>query len=320
MLRCAILNDYQRVALACADWSRLADRVEIVVFDEAFASNDAAVAALAGFDILVVMRERTGLGADVLDQLPRLKLVVTGGMRNAAIDLAAAGRRGIVVSGTELPSISTAELVWGLLIALMRHLPQEMANLRAGGRWQQTVGRELNGSRLGIIGLGRLGTPVAKVALAFGMTVSAWSRSLTAERCAAAGVELAPSLAALLESSDAVTIHVPLSPVSRGLIGRAELARMKPTAFLVNTSRGPIVDEAALIEALERGSIAGAGLDVFDVEPLPQDHVFRRLPNVVATPHLGYVTEETYRAYYVRAVENIEAWLAGKPLRMLTAG
>jgi phosphoglycerate dehydrogenase-like enzyme len=318
MMKCAILNDYQRVALGFADWSVLDGRLEIVVFDHAFASPDDTVSALEGFDVLVVMRERTWLGVDVLERLPNLKLIVTGGMRNAAIDLAAAARRGIVVSGTEMPSIATSELVWALLLSLLRHLPVETANLRAGGRWQLTVGRELSGSRLGIVGLGRLGTPVSKVALAFGMTVSAWSRNLTAERCAAVGVEHAGSLEALLESADAVTIHVPLTAASRGLIGRNEVARMKRSALLINTSRGPIVDEAALVEALETGGIAGAGLDVFDVEPLPQGHPFRRLPNVVATPHLGYVTEETFRAYYGRAIEGIEAWLAGTPVRRLT--
>ena len=263
------------------------------------------------------MRERTPFDRALFERLPKLKLLVTTGMRNAAIDMKAAAERGVIVCGTGLSPSPTAELTWGLIQALLRHIPAEYENLKHGGKWQLTVGRELAGARLGIIGLGRLGLRVARVGLAFDMKVSAWSKNLTPERCAEVGVQHAGSLDELLRSSDIVTIHLVLSDRTRGLIGARELGLMKPTALLINTSRGPVVDEAALIAALKERRIAGAGLDVFDHEPLPPGHAFRTLGNVVATPHLGYVTEETYRICYGEAVENIAAWLAGKPIRVI---
>jgi phosphoglycerate dehydrogenase-like enzyme len=263
------------------------------------------------------MRERTPFDRAMFEKLPDLKLLITTGLRNAAIDLKAAAERNIPVCGTESSAVATAELTWGLIFALMRHIPAEVQNFHQGG-WQRTVGREVFGRRLGVIGLGKLGSRVAKAGLAFGMKVSAWSQNLTPERCNEAGVEHAGSLDALLQSSDIVTIHLVLSERTRGLLGARELALMKPDALLVNTSRGPIVDEKALITALTTKGIGGVGLDVFDREPLPANHAFRRFENVVATPHLGYVTEEAYRLFYGQSVENIEAWLAGKLVRVVS--
>ena len=316
MLRCAILDDYQQVALNMADWSRLAGRVEVRAFSEHFADPDALVAALEPFEIVVAMRERTPFPAQVLERLPRLRLLVTTGQRNAAIDVDAAVRRGIVVSGTRGRSEPTAELTWALILAWARHLVQENEAFRKGGPWQQTIGVDLYGKRLGVVGLGRIGSRVARVGLAFGMDVVAWSPHLSPERAAEVGVQ-ALSKEELFATSDFVTIHLVLGPTTRGLIGEADLRRMRPTAFLVNTSRAPIVDGDALIRALTEGWIAGAGLDVYDVEPLPADHILRRLPNVLATPHLGYVSEATYRLFFGDVVEDIDAFLAGKPIRVM---
>jgi phosphoglycerate dehydrogenase-like enzyme len=316
-LRCAILDDYQNVALTIADWTPLAGRVDMQVFNRHFATDDELVAAIGDCAIVVAMRERTPFTRDLLARLPSLELLVTTGMRNASIDVAAAADCGIVVCGTPATGQPAAELTWALILALLRHLPQEGAALRAGGPWQSTLGHDLGGKTLGVVGLGKLGTRVAAVAKAFDMKVTAWSPNLTAERCSAAGVAFAGSLDALLDASDIVTLHLVLSARTQGLIGERELRRMKPTAVLVNTSRGPLVDEPALIAALASGTIAGAGLDVFDFEPLPPGHPFRRLPNVVATPHLGYVTAENYRTLYAGAVEDIVAWLAGAPVRVL---
>ena len=320
MRACAILDDYQNVALTFADWSTLGDAVTVRVFNEHIADREALARALADFDIIVAMRERTPFDAWLFDRLPKLKLLVTTGMRNPSIDLAAAAKHDVTVCGTAGSVGSTAELAWGLIIALARSIPQENALFRSGGRWQTTVGRGVNGKTLGVIGLGNLGARVAKVGLAFEMKVLAWSPNLTRERCAELGVTHAGTLDELLRASDVVTLHVVLNEKSRGLLGARELALMKRDAYLVNTSRGPLIDEQALIAALREKRIGGAGLDVFDHEPLPNDHPLRQLDNVVATPHLGYVTEESYRIFYPQAVEDIQGWIAGSPVRTLGPG
>lgn len=318
MLRCIALDDYQNVARQFGDWERLKGRVELQSITGYIPERDAVAQALSEADIVIAMRERTPFDRALLERLPNLKLLITTGPRNASIDVKAAAERNIPVCGTESSAVATAELTWGLIFALLRHIPDESQNVKRNG-WQQTVGREVFGRRLGVIGLGKLGSRVAKAGLAFGMKVSAWSQNLTPERCAEVGVEHAGSLDALLQSSDIATIHLILSGRTRGLIKARELGLMKQDAILINTSRGPIVDEEALVAALAEKRIGGAGLDVFDKEPLPADHPFRTLPNVIATPHLGYVTEEAYRLFYGQSVENIEAWLAGKPLRVIPA-
>lgn len=316
-LRCAILDDYQHAALSVADWSPLADRVELRALDQHFAHQDELVAAIGDCEIVVIMRERTPFRAPLFARLPRLKLLITTGMRNASIDLAAAAAHGVVVCGTASASEPPAELTWALILGLARQIVPEHTALRAGGPWQSTVGMDLHGRRLGLLGLGKIGTRVARVGLAFGMDVVAWSQNLTAERAAAEHVRLAGSKEELLESSDFVSIHLVLSERTRGLLGAAELRRMRPSAYLINTSRAPIVDQAALAEALRGGWIAGAGVDVFEVEPLPADDPLRSLPNLLATPHLGYVSQKNYRTYYREAVEDIQAFLAGAPVRTL---
>ena len=315
-VRCAILDDYQNVALSMADWSKVKADVEIKVFSEPFASADEAAKALAGFDIICAMRERTPFPRAMFEKLPELKLLVTTGMRNAAVDMAAAKDRGVTVCGTDSLGHPTAELTIGLMIDLARKISVENARMKAGEPWQVTVGGDLLGKTLGIIGLGRLGQRVARVGLAFGMKVIAWSQNLTPEKCREAGVEYATK-DDLLRQSDFITLHMVLSPRSRGLIGAHELSLMKPTAYLINTSRGPLVDETALIAALKENRIAGAGLDTYDTEPLPRDHPFRKLPNALLTPHLGYVTTENYRLAYGEAVEDIRAFLAGAPVRVI---
>jgi phosphoglycerate dehydrogenase-like enzyme len=316
MLRCVVLDDYQNVALKFGDWAKLKNRVDPQIVTEHIADRDRLVATLDAAAIVIAMRERTAFDRTLLERLPDLKLLVTTGMRNAAIDLAAATARGITVCGTESSAGATAELTWGLILALMRHIPREAAGMR-NGKWQRTVGREVAGRCLGVIGLGRLGARVAKVGLAFGMQVAAWSQNLTPERCREIGVNHAGSLDGLLRSADVVTIHLVLSERTRGLIKTRELELMKREAILINTSRGPIVDEQALVNALHAQRIAGAALDVYDREPLPADHALRSLDNVIATPHLGYVTEEAYRLFYGQAVDDIAAWLDGKPVRVL---
>ena len=316
-MRCAILDDYQNVALNYGDWNAVEAKAELRVFNDHIADREALVRALADFEIVVAMRERTRFDRDLFARLPRLKLLVTTGMVNASIDLAAATERGVMVCGTGGVPYPTAEVTWALILSLLRRVPFEYGEFRRGGRWQSSVGVDLNGKRLGLLGLGRLGARVARVALAFEMKVAAWSKNLTPERCAAAGVELARSLDELLGTSDIISIHLVLSDRTRGLIGTRELGLMKPTAFLINTSRGPIVDEAALIAALRARKIAGAGLDVFDEEPLPAGHPLRSLDNVVATPHMGYVTADTYRVFYGEAAADVIAWLDGKPVRVL---
>lgn len=317
MLHCTLLDDYQNVALSLADWDSLRPAVQTRSLQQPFADDDALIAALADSDIIVVMRERTPLTAARLARLPRLKLIVTSGMRNAAIDLDACRARGIAVCGTESSSAPPLELTWGLLLALARHIVPENQALRSGGPWQQHLGMGLEGKRLGLIGLGKIGGGMAKVAQAFGMQVCAWSQNLTAERAAACGATRMPSLQALLAASDIVSLHLVLSERTRHLLDAAALAQMKPGALLVNTARAGLVDQQAMIAALRSGQLAGAALDVFDVEPLPVDHPLRQLPNVLATPHLGYVADSNYRRYFTQAVEDIAAWLQHQPLRSL---
>jgi phosphoglycerate dehydrogenase-like enzyme len=313
--RVAILDDYQDVALRLADWGSLA--ADVVVFRNHVADEASVAARLANFDVVVAMRERTPFPRNLLARLPRLRLLVTTGMRNASIDLRAAADHGILVAGTAgLPS-PTAELTWALILALVRHVPHEDRATR-DGRWQETLGTTLSGKTLGVLGLGQLGSRVARVGRAFEMEVLAWSQNLTAERAAVVGATLVGSKDELLARADIVTIHLVLGERTRGLVGARELALMRRSAYLVNTSRGPIVDERALVAVLRASTIAGAGLDVYDEEPLPPDHPLRQLPNTVITPHLGYVTEETYRIFYSQAIEDIRAFLAASPVRVLS--
>ena len=314
--RCAVLDDYQDVALKLADWSVLAPDLEVTVFKRPLGGSDAVVSALSGFDILCLMRERTKFPRDVIEALSQLKLIVTTGMRNVAIDMEAAKARGIVVCGTELGGPTTAELVFAHILEFARKVGVENARLKGGEPWQTTMGLELSGKTLGIVGLGRLGQHVARIGSAFGMKVIAWSENLTPEKCEGSGATYA-SREELFATSDFVSIHLQLSPRTRGLLGAADLGRMKPTAFLVNTARGPIIDETALIDVLRRGGIAGAGLDVFDEEPLPLDHPFRTLERAQISPHLGYVTAEGYRVAYGQTVEAIAAFVAGRPVRVI---
>ncbi|MFC1940361.1 D-2-hydroxyacid dehydrogenase family protein [Chloroflexota bacterium] len=317
-MRVAILDDYQRVALKMADWSALPADMQVQVFHDHLASTDEITERLGGFDIVVAMRERTPFGRELLERLPNLQLLVTTGMSNASIDLDAATGLGILVCGTRGLGYPTVELAWGLILALLRNIPREDASVRRG-RWQTTVGTALQGKVLGILGLGRLGSQVATIGIAFGMSVIAWSQNLVAERAAQFGATLVTK-DELFTNSDIVSIHLILSDRTRGMVGARELGLMKPTAYLINTSRGPIVDEAALVQALQTHAIAGAGLDVFNQEPLPPDHPFGRLDNTVLTPHLGYVAKEGYQIYYGEVVEDIVAYLLGKPVRVLNPG
>ncbi|WP_329134355.1 D-2-hydroxyacid dehydrogenase family protein [Streptomyces sp. NBC_00670] len=316
-LRCAVVDDYQQVATSVVDWSGLADDVEVVSFGEHFADEDALVAALDGFDIVVTLRERVAFPGSVIGRLPRLRLLVASGMRNSVIDYAAAEAHGVTVCGTASSPTPPVELTWALLLGLARGLVAENAALRAGGPWQSTLGADLHGQRLGLLGLGKIGERVARVGLAFGMRVSAWSRHLTQERADEVGVERVASKEELLRTSDFVSLHLVLSERTRGLLGAAELALLKPTAYLVNTSRAGLVDQEALLAALREGRIAGAGVDVFDSEPLPADDPMRSAPRLLATPHLGYVSRANYERYYGQAVEDIRAYLAGEPIRVL---
>jgi phosphoglycerate dehydrogenase-like enzyme len=317
-MRCVVLDDYQDAARRFAEWSVLGDAVELVVQREHL-PPEAMVAALRGAHIVVAMRERARFDAATLARLPELRLLVTTGAVNAAIDLAAAGALGITVCGTSSVPHPAPELTWGLLLALARRIPEEDARFHRGeAPWQASVGFDLAGRTIGIVGLGRIGARIARYARAFDMQVIAWSRNLSAARCAEAGATLAPTLDALLAEADVVTLHLVLGPATQGLIGARELRLMKPGALLVNTSRGALVDEAALLAALREGRIGGAALDVFGEEPLPPDHPLRSAPNLVATPHLGYVTEENYRRYFGGVVEDIQAWVAGAPIRVLS--
>jgi len=312
-MKIAILDDYQEVALGFGDWGSLG--AEIEVFTKPFADPADVVGRLRDFDVVVAMRERTRFPAEVLDRLPALKLLVSTGPRNAAIDVAAARRNGVVVSSTGYIAVPAAEHTWALILAAARNVPLESRNMREGG-WQTTVGTILSGKTLGLLGLGRLGAGAAKIGQAFGMETIAWSQNLTREKAASHGVT-AVSKAELFARADVLSVHLVLGDRSRGLVGAPELAAMKPTAMLVNTARGPIVDEAALVDALRRKEIAVAALDVYDVEPLPSEHPLRKLDNVVLTPHIGYVTREAYELFYRDAIEDIAAFQAGSPIRVM---
>ncbi|MFI8206163.1 D-2-hydroxyacid dehydrogenase family protein [Streptomyces sp. NPDC085937] len=316
-LRCAVLDDFQDVATTIADWSPVRDRVDVTSFTEHFTTEDELAAAIADFDIVVTLRERVPFPASLLARLPRLKLVVASGMRNSVVDYAAAERNGVTVCGTRSFPTPPVELTWALLLGLARGLVTENNSLREGGAWQSTVGADLHGRRLGLLGLGKIGSRVARVGLAFGMAVTAWSPHLTDERTDEVGVERAASKEELLRDSDYVSLHLVLGDTTRGLLGAPELALMKPGAYLVNTSRAGLVDQDALLTALREGRIAGAAVDVFDTEPLPAGHPLRTAPRLLATPHLGYVSELNYRTYYADAVEDIAAYLSGAPVRRL---
>jgi phosphoglycerate dehydrogenase-like enzyme len=311
----AVLDDYPDLARGFPAWERLAGRIALATFTDHLEDDDALAQRLNAFDVVVAMRERTPFTRARLERLASLKLLTTTGMANAAIDMQAAREFGVVVCGTSIGGNATAELTWGLIIAVTRHICEENRNVHEGG-WQRTIGPELAGRTLGLIGLGRLGQRVAAYGAAFGMRVVAWSQNLDAERARALGVEPVGK-DELLERADVVSIHTRLSDRTRWLIGSRELALMKPSAYLVNTSRGPIIDERALLDALDEGSIAGAALDVFDEEPLPRDHALRSAPNTLLTPHIGYAGEDTYAGFYSEIVEDIEAWLEGAPLRVL---
>ncbi|MEA2976733.1 MAG: hypothetical protein QOF19_2253 [Alphaproteobacteria bacterium] len=315
--RGAILDDYHNVALHLADWSEISE-VDFRVFNKPLGSSEQVIKALQGIAVVCLMRERTLMSREVIEALPDLKLIVTGGMRNAAIDIEAAAARNIVVCGTESIGYTTAELTLGLMLELSRRVGFEDAQLKAGVPWQTTLGTGLSGRTLGIIGLGKLGGRVAKIARAFEMKVVAWSQNLTEERCREAGATLVTK-EELLQQSDFVTLHVQLSPRTERMIGAAELALMKPSAHLINTSRGQVVDESALLSALREKKIAGAGIDVYDIEPLPLDHPFRKLTNAVTTPHLGYATLDNFKFFYPRMVKDIRAWLDGRPINVMTA-
>jgi phosphoglycerate dehydrogenase-like enzyme len=306
-MKIAVLDDYQNVALKLADWSVLTGRAEITTFNDHIADPAALIDRLLPFDVICVMRERTPLPREIIERLPRLKMIASTGPGNASIDMAAASERGISVTATGYRSTPTIELTWALILASMRHIVSESNGVRAGG-WQTTIGQELEGKVLGVVGLGRVGGQVARIGLAFGMKIIAWSQNMTPEIAAAAGATMVPK-SELFRQADIVTIHLVLSKRTRGLIGAAEFEVMKPAARLINTSRGPIVDEAALIAALQSRTIGGAALDVFEQEPLPGGHPFRSLDNVLATPHIGYVGEDLYRTFFQDVVASISAWL-----------
>ena len=315
MTKIAVLDDYQGVALHYADWSAVQARAEVTVFRDHLHEADAMVDRLLPFDAVCVMRERTPLARAILERLPNLKFIGSNAPRNASIDLEAAKSLGITVSGTGYTSHGAMELTWALIHAAARHIPAEIASFRSGG-WQVGVGADLEGSTLGVMGLGKIGAKMAAVGRAFGMRVIAWSQNLTAEAAEAAGATLVDK-ATLLGEADFLTVHLVLSGRTRGIVGAQDLALMKRSAWLVNTSRGPLVDEPALIDALTRRSIAGAALDVFDTEPLPNGHPLRTLDNVVATPHVGFVTTRTYAIFFTDTVENLLAWMDGAPVRVM---
>jgi phosphoglycerate dehydrogenase-like enzyme len=316
MVAIAILDDYQNVALGMADWSGLQKDHKVVAFNQRLPDVEALARALADFEVIGIMRERTPFRRALFEKLPKLKLLVTTGKRNASIDLEAAKAHGVAVCNTGGAGRATAELAVGLMIALARHLREEFHTMRPGGGWQTTLGIDLEGRTLGILGLGNLGARVARIGAAMGMEVIAWSQNLTPEQAKERGAERVEK-DELFRRSDVISIHLVLSPRSRGLVGARELSLMKPTALLINTSRGPIVDEAALLSALNERRIGGFGGDTYDVEPLPPDHPLRAEPRALLTPHLGYVTEETYRGFFGGMVQAIEAWLAGKPINVL---
>ena len=316
--RIAILDDYQGVALDSADWGNLPSDVDITVFNEHLGSEDAVARALQNFEIIVAMRERTPFPASLINKLPNLRLLVTTGMRNLAIDMRAARRRGVPVCGTALLPYPAFEHAWALILALFKRIAREDRVMHEGG-WQSGLCEGLHGKTLGILGLGKLGAQVAKIGLAFSMPVIAWSENLTDARAVECGVTRVDK-DRLFSDSDVISVHSVLSDRTRHLIGQRELALMKPSAYLVNTSRGPIVHEAALVEVLREGRIAGAGIDVYDTEPLPSNHPLRELDNAILTGHTGYVTRETFALAYREAVEDIQAWFEQKPVRVLNEG
>ncbi len=313
-IKVAILDDYQGVALQSADWAVLHGKADLTVFRDHLTDPIALVERLKPFDVVCVMRERTPFTRSIIEQLPNLKLLASTGARNASIDLEAAHERGITVCGTGYSSNGAIELTWALILAIARNLPGELGSLRSG-QWQISVGTDLEGRTIGVLGLGNIGAKIAGIARAFGMNVLAWSQNLTRETAQQHGALLVGK-EELFRNADIITVHLVLSSRTKGLIGATELALMKPTAYLVNTSRGPLVDESALIDALKNRAIAGAALDVYNTEPLPESHPFRWLDNVLATPHIGFVTEKTYQTFYRDTVENITAWLSGKPVRV----
>lgn len=315
LLRIAVLDDWQSVASGVVDWTVLDPIGEVSFLHEFPADTASMVARLESFEVICVMRERTLLNEALLSQLPRLKLLVTGGMRNVAIDLPAAARLGIQVCGTDSYKNAAPEVTWALIMGVTRNLLSEANSLRNGG-WQIGLGGDLYGKTLGILGLGSIGKWVAKYAQAFGMRVIAWSENLTAERAAESGVTYV-SKQELFEQSDVLSVHLVLSDRSRGIVDAQALSWMKPSAYLINTARGPIIDQAALISVLQQRRIAGAALDVYEPEPLPADHPFRYLDNVLATPHIGYVTENNYRTFFSQMIEDIQAWHDGTPIRVL---
>lgn len=315
-MRVAILDDYLNSARQVADWRPLDGRAEIVVFSDYLGRDEAKIArSLADFEVIVGMRERTPFPRSLIERLPKLKLLITTGMRNASFDLDAAAAQGVTVCATQSEATSTVELTWALIHALARDIPGQHASMRAGG-WQTWIGHRLGGSTLGLLGLGRIGQQVAAIGKLFGMEVLAWSQNLTVEKAAEAGATRVEK-ADLFRRADVLSVHLVLGQRSRGLVGAAELGLMKPSAVLVNTSRGPIVDAAALVETLRAKRIRGAGIDVYDVEPLPQDDPLRSLDNVVLTPHVGYATQENYATMYTQVVEDIVAWMDGKPIRVI---
>ena len=315
-MKIAILDDYQQIAMQSADWSSLPKGTEVKSFSQNIADQAELVKQLQPYDVIIAMRERTPFPAQVIESLPNLKLLVSTGARNASIDSAACERRNIALSwahGTKSAQSSTSEVAWALMLALAKRLPQSEKAMRSGG-WQEHVMTEsLAGKTLGVLGLGRLGQFVAKYGQAFGMNVIAWSPNLTDERAAAVAVRRVAK-EALFKESDFISVHMVLSKTTRGIVGAAELDLMKPTAYIINTSRGPLIDEQPLIDVLQNKKIAGAGLDVFWTEPLQKDHVLRRLDNVVLTPHVGYVVDDNMKMFYVNALKNIKAWMAGEPL------
>ncbi|WP_256233837.1 D-2-hydroxyacid dehydrogenase family protein [Bacillus sp. EB600] len=316
-LHCAILDDYQNIARSMADWSSISNEVVIDSYNQYIDHEDQLVSVIKNYEIIVIMRERTPFPAALLKQLPRLKLLVTTGMRNSAIDLKAAADQNVIVCGTMSHSEPPTELTWALILGLARNIVSEHNAMRANGPWQSSVGVDLYGKQLGLLGLGKIGSRIARIGQAFGMEVAAWSENLTAARANDIGVRLALSKEELLATSDFVSIHLVLSERTRGLIGENELKSMKSSAYLINTSRASIVDQESLIEALRNKWIAGAGIDVYENEPLPRDHVFRLLPNVLTTPHLGYVSQRNYHTFYQQAVEDIKAFLLGLPIRSI---
>ena len=317
MTRIAVLDDYQGVAMECADWGSLPDNFSVSTFSEALGDEDAIASALKEFEIVIGMRERTPFPKSLINKLPNLKLLITTGLRNMSFDVAAANAQGVVVCGTASQSTPAAELTWALVLSLFKQIPLENTVMHSGG-WQKAFPATVNEKTIGTVGLGKLGSKIAAYGNVFGMKVLAWSPNLTQDRADEHNAT-AVSKEALFAESDIVTIHMPLVPASRGLIIAEDINRMKPTAFLVNTSRGPIVDEAALADACRNGTIAGAGVDVYDIEPLATDHPFRSLDNMILTGHIGYVTRENYEGMYTHSIENIKAWMDGNPIRVLEA-